>query len=1388
MSLPEPNVGYRLSPQQRRLWTLQQSSAIYCAQAAALIEGDLRGALLRRAAQAAIDRHEILRTSFRCIPGLDAPLQVISENREAVVHEVDLSQLLPSRQPEALENCVREEREQEIDVGKESGLRIGLITLTPQRHVLTLRLPAICADTTSMISLFKQIIGDYRAGMSGEKRPVKALQHVQFSEWQNELLEADGEEERQMREFWRQQELKHTRVRLPEESLPVSPGFSEPKTFALEIENNLALRVKELAETLGTTLPTIFLASWQCLLWRLMDEPLIWVMTAFDCRKFEELRETVGPLTKYLPIPCHFAAAYSFSDIVRELHGGCSDARWRQAFYSPHHIHEKTAARNGAGGYPALGFEYAQIPAGESVGATTFTLYHLYCHADHFKLKLRCLQAGDALHLELAYDWTIYRRESVQRLAGELMTLLRSAIDTPEKPVARLEVMTEEERRQLVTEWNTTAIERRQFNSVKEAFEARVRAIPDATAAVSEERQLTYAELNARANRLAHQLRSLGVGPEVVVGICLERSLEMLIGILGVLKAGGAYLPLDPNHPAERRAFISEDAGASVLLTQWNLSPGPSRGSVPVFYLDADSDTFMEQSTEDPQVELDVDHLAYVIYTSGSTGRPKGVMIRQHSVLNLLAALHRTIYAHHHPRLRVSLNAPPVFDASVKQIGQLLAGHTLCIVPEAARLDGAALLDHLKRHQIDVLDCTPSQLRFLLEARLAGEPRASGECPQVVLVGGEAIDAQLWRQMSDEPGTSYYNVYGPTECTVDAAACRVQKEAERPTIGRPLANVETYVLDAHMQLAPAGVAGELHLGGAGLARGYLGRPDLTAESFLAHPFANAEGARLYKTGDHVRRLPGGEFEFLGRRDHQIKMRGYRIELEEIEAVLSEHPSVLESSVLAEDDESGNSRLMAYVVPRRKRGPSLDERNCYTLPNGLIIAHLNRNETEHLYDEIFLKQVYLRHGISLPPDACVFDVGANIGLFTLFVEQQCAEARIYSFEPIRAIFECLQLNSDLYGGDVRTFAYGLSAAEKEESFSYYPGYTTMSGQSRYADVAGDKEVVKRFLSGQHESGMTEAARLLESADQWLAARFDEKREPCRLRRLSDVMKEEGVGHIDLLKVDVQRAEMDVMQGINEDDWMKIEQVVIEVHNGREPEGAGRLREMRRLLENRGFRVVVEQSELLRDTDRWNLYAVADGYVKESRARRARKTRLADPEKKIPPLVIGELRGYLRTRLPEYMLPSAFSILKGLPLTRHGKVDRAALAALKDSLRAESHYVAPQNEIERVIVSIWQEVLRLEKVSVEERFFDAGGNSILTVQVCNRIQEKLGRDLPLIEMFNHPTIKSLAKYLSDKQDADNMFSKIQNRAHLRDQALRWRRQSKSERRSHAQPKDR
>jgi FkbM family methyltransferase len=440
---------------------------------------------------------------------------------------------------------------------------------------------------------------------------------------------------------------------------------------------------------------------------------------------------------------------------------------------------------------------------------------------------------------------------------------------------------------------------------------------------------------------------------------------------------------------------------------------------------------------------------------------------------------------------------------------------------------------------------------------------------------------------------------------------------------------------------------------------------------------------------------------------------------------------------------------------------------------MAVVHQNRNETDYLYQEIFESELYLRHGLALPEDACVFDVGANIGLFTLFVKQRAPRARVYAFEPIQPIFETLRINVELYGQNVKLFPYGLAAEPGTAIFTYYPQYSMMSGLSDYAQAEGDAEVVKHYLRNLRESGESGAGVLLEHAGEILAGRFEGQDCRARLRTLSEVIREEGVERIDLLKVDVQRAELDVLRGIGEEDWPKIGQVVMEVHDAKGTASEGRTGEIERLLEAHGFRVVVEQDKALIGTDRFNLYAAREAAEPAlSAAQPARGDGVARVEAQLPSVVSdADLRNSLKEELPDYMIPAAFVPLDELPLTRNGKVNREALPAPESlRLKSDESYVAPQSQLERVIANVWQECLRVERVGARDNFFDLGGHSLLMVQVHGRLRETLGRDLSMVEMFQHPTVAALAAHLSREAPEDeHNFDEARQRAARQKQAM-------------------
>ena len=726
-----------------------------------------------------------------------------------------------------------------------------------------------------------------------------------------------------------------------------------------------------------------------------------------------------------------------------------------------------------------------------------------------------------------------------------------------------------------------------------------------------------------------------------------------------------------------------------------------------------------------------------MIYTSGSTGQPKGVMISHGNLQQLLHGLQQTVYSQLGEQpLRVGWNASLSFDASVKQWVQLLSGHAIYLLGEEERLEAERVLDYVKQHDVQVLDTTPGQLRTWLDAGI--RDGAAGEQLSVLLVGGEAIDEQLWQELAALNQPVSYNVYGPTECTVDATWSVVS--GARAVLGQRLPHVSVYVLDEQMRLAPVGVRGELCIGGGGVGRGYLRRAELTAERYVPHPFSTVPGERLYRTGDEGRRLADGRIEYLGRRDQQVKVRGYRIELGEIEAVLESHAAVRQAVVTVREEQ-----LVAYLVGRR--GVQLHESGVrefgegYEVSAGLRVAQQNKNETDYLYHEIFERRCYLQHGVSIERGDWVVDVGANIGLFSLQAAQMGA-ARVYAFEPLGPVCASLRQNARLGGGRIRVFEHGLSQTEGEAQFTYYPRYTMMSGQSEYADAVGEVEVIKRYLENEVRGGSVDAASLLKDADELLAGRFTGQVQQCRLRRLTDVLREEQVKRVDLLKIDVQRAEWDVLQGLEAEDWERIGQVVLEVHDWEG--GSGRVAEIRELLQQKGYEVTVAQDELLVGTDRYNVYGVRRGYRENGRSHVVEEDEWSSGGE----WEVREVREYARERLPEYMVPHRWVVLEQMPLTAHGKVDRVRLPAPVAERAAEREAEGEWTAVEELVAGIWNEVLKQQIVARSESFFELGGHSLLATQVISRVREVFGVEIGLRRLFEEPTLGGFSRSIEEE----------------------------------------
>ncbi|HWM91854.1 MAG TPA: amino acid adenylation domain-containing protein [Thermoanaerobaculia bacterium] len=904
-------------------------------------------------------------------------------------------------------------------------------------------------------------------------------------------------------------------------------------------------------------------------------------------------------------------------------------------------------------------------------------------------------------------------------------------------------------------EWNATRVGYPLGRTLHEWIEDQVDRAPDAVAVIAEEGRLTYTELEARANRLARHLRGLGVGPETRVGICAERSLELVTGLLAILKSGGAYVPLDPGYPRERLSYLLEDAAVPVLLVQERLEERLPAVSSSMSALRVRLDPNRDESPERPEPLAGPDNLAYVIYTSGSTGRPKGAMNAHRGICNRLLWMQEAYRIG--PDDRVLQKTPFSFDVSVWELfWPLMTGAPLVMARPGGHQDAAYLADLIVREGVTTLHFVPPMLRAFLE-----EPGA-GSCAGTlrrVICSGEALPVDVQRRFFARlPGVELHNLYGPTEAAVDVTwwPCDPASTLATVPIGRPVANTTIHILgpelgpelDPELRPVPVGEAGELYIGGVQVGRGYLNRPELTAERFVPDPFE--PGARFYRTGDLARHLSDGAVEFLGRIDFQVKIRGFRIELGEIEAALDEHPGVEGSVVVAADGPGGDKRLVAYLRPdhgqaaavRRwlglEREGRLEDQSFHELPDGTVVAQRGRGETDFLWEEIFADRSYLRHGIGLRDGDCVFDVGANIGLFSLFAGREAA-VRIHAFEPIPPVFETLRVNAALHGLDVRLHDCGLAEQSGSAELTYYPHASLISG--RFADAAEEREVVRGFLLGQ-DAGLSER-----QIEELLDERLQAERHTCHLRTLSEVIAEEGIERIDLLKVDVEKSELEVLHGLREEDWPRVRQVVVEVHDIE-----GRLEQALDLLRKHGFEVAVEQDRMLTRTGLYNLYARREERP-ESNARPRERAWTS------PGQLIRDVKESLRERLPEHMIPSAFVLLEDFPLSPNGKVDRKALPA-PESVRhaAEREHVAPRTPAEQALAAIWREILGVERIGAGDSFLDLGGHSLLATQVIARVRDGMGVELSLRDLFERPVLSELATLTEERGRAGGPSSPI------------------------------
>ncbi len=1156
-----------LSFSQQQLWFLCQlapDTPFYNEPITIRLPGSVNIAALERSIREIIKRHEILRTTFAVVNG--QPVMVIQDAFNFTLPVVNLGELPETeRESEALRLATWETK-QPFDLAQGPLLRGTLMQLGEADYRLFLTIHHIAIDAVSLYSvLLKELAELYTAFSLGLPSPLRELpiQFTDFAYWQRQWLQGEVLEN-QLR-YWKQQ-----LADLPTLQLPTDRSRSPIQSFrgarqCVALPQTLSEAIASLSQKEGVTLYMTLLAAFKTLLYRYTGQTDIVVGTVTAGRNQPEIQQLIGCFVNTLVLRTDLKDNPTFQQLLERVREVTLEAFAYQDLPFEKLVEALHPERN-LGQNPLFQVAFVLQPPMSGVDSMlNWSQLDIDTETAKFDLTLELQETSEGLVGRFEYSTDLFEAATITRMLGNFQTLLEGIITSPEQKISELPLLTQFERQQLV-DWNNTETDYPKNACIHQLFEEQVELAPNAIALLFEDRQLTYKELNQRANQLAHHLRNLGVGPEVLVGICVERSLEMIVGLLGILKAGGAYVPLDPAYPVERIGYMLSDSQLPVLLTQKQLLASLPEHQGRVICLDADWEEISKGSKLSPIAGVMPENLAYVIYTSGSTGKPKGVKVAHRGLCNLVQTQIKLFDVQ--PDSRVLQFASISFDASIWEIIMALcAGGKLCLGTREELQPGLALLHLLKEQKITHANFVPSVLAVLPDEELPALEN--------IVVGGEECPPSLVERWAN--GRRFFNLYGPTESTVCATIAHCFKGTGVPSIGRPIANTQIYILDRYIQLVPIGVPGELYIGGAGLARGYLNRPDLTADRFIPNPFSNEPGSRLYKTGDLARYLPDGNIEFLGRIDHQVKIRGFRIELGEIDAVLSEHPDIQESLVINREDASGNQRLVAYITSNLR-----PQRVPYQSP---CVAEFGGSPAVELRTE---------------------DISIG-GVCIVGVPDACQPG-----QPVRL-------------------------------------YLRLPGLSQ---------------------------------EQWLQGRI----------------------------VWRQRQQCGIEFALTQSQQILVQQSIDY------------------LLETHGFLKVLQRT------------------------------------------TVGSLREFLKQKLPDYMIPSSFVFLNHLPLTPNGKIDRKALPAPDaPNSQLETTYIAPQTEVEQSIATVWQQVLHLEKVGVDDNFFDVGGHSLLMVQAHSKLCEVVEREVSIIEMFKYPTISSLAKYLSEEPEEKSSVGKSRERINKQKEAI-------------------
>lgn len=1324
-----------------------------------------------RAWEYCINQYPILRTAFDWEEEI---IQVIYKYGKLNFEIHDVSHFHTQQErDEAISNIQIKDGEQSFDLTQPTLLRLHIIKQAKGYYTVLKTVHHIIADGWSLSLLIANLHDYYQLLKKGEQ--VKQSEDIAYIKAQEYIYKNKDN----IQEYWR------TILLESDTANDISSLLSKPinintykkveqtVTHELELGEEIYDSIKVFCKKNGITTNVLVQFAWHKFIqvYSSSNKSIVGTTVSGRDLPIDGIESSVGMYINTLPLIINWNNKATIKEQLYEIQEKIAEMN------SNSFAELAKLQKEGERLFHSL-FVYENYPTNRANSSETKISFRYSVEKVDYPISVIVCEYDNILLVKLRYDGMYLTDERAKYHLNTLKYIICQVLEQPDQPHSKLSLLNREEYQKLVCRRNLLELEFFRNKTIHELFEEQVRKTPNNVALVYEGEELTYKNLNDRSNQLARYIQSEfkkknseSLGSDTLIPICVERSLEMVIGILGILKAGAAYVPIDPGYPQERIDYILEDIKSKLVLTQRQLIEERKLqlNADRCIYIELTEELYRKGSKLNLRKQNKSSDLAYVIYTSGTTGKPKGVMVEHGNVVRLFTCTDHQFGFNSEDVW--TLFHSYVFDFSVWELwGALIYGGKLLIVSQEQAKDMDIFFRLCFEYKVSVLNQTPSAFyRFADVAEHSSQLQLG---LRYIIFGGEALNTnQLgpWWNYQVQRGlsTKLINMYGITETTVHVTYMELSKEdVVQSNIGKPIEDLYCYILDSNSVPVPIGVIGELYVGGSGLSRGYLNQPELTEQRFVDNLFATEADKknghnRLYKTGDLVRWLPDGSIEYIGRNDNQVKIRGHRIELGEIENALLKIDGIKQACVLVRNrkTETGNNKfLVGYYVASKDsvlarsnyikdlfKDKIKEAGVSFEILNSDISAFTYRKtELEFLYKEIFLTSTYLSN-ISIKDGDIIFDVGANIGVASMFFSKQAKNLRVYSFEPIEQLFEVLTMNLFIHSenAEFKTFNYGVGDKNRENvPFTFFKNNTVMSSQ--YANNEEDKKLLSTYLenTNSHMDNQQLVNFIIDSQEETL----------CRIRTLSSIIKDEKIKQIDLLKIDVEKAEWDVLMGIEEQDWSKIRQLIIEVHDSN-----GQLRTIKLLLEQKGYVIRIEQESDLRNSELFIVYAVKalnsllhsetrNSFISDNPVQKLTEMYLNDSQndKYISP---DDLYINLKMFLPNYMVPTLLVEVKEFPLTINGKLDKRALPDSEFELSGEPSTI-PNNETEVLLLKIWQEVLGIDRIGVTDNFFRIGGDSILSIQVSSRIRRS-GLPCQVKDIFEHKSIISLAKYLNQKK---------------------------------------